>query len=174
MVPIRLERMTRAEPTHYERLGVARSASAVEIRAAYRRLARRTHPDVNGSGVDSMAAVNEAWRVLGDPARRAEYDALLTPRARRPGPAPNGAASRPSPAADRPAPAPTSGPAPRPGSDDPRPWWWNEPVPDEPESDLPITDGRVVQAFGLLVAVAATIALVVVGLLFAYAIFWSK
>jgi curved DNA-binding protein CbpA len=159
--------MTRAAPTHYERLGVARSASAVEIRAAYRRLARRTHPDVNGSGVDaSMAAVNEAWRVLGDPARRAEYDALLTPEVRRPQRRPPGAAPRATPAPDRPPPSPAP--------DDARPSWWNEPVPDGPESDLPITDGRVVQAFGLLVAVAATIALVVVGLLFVYAIFWSK
>jgi curved DNA-binding protein CbpA len=117
-----------------------------------------------------MAAVNEAWRVLGDPARRAEYDAFLAPPPPHPGTPSNGAASRPTPAADRPAPAPTPGPA----ADDARPSWWNEPVPDEPESDLPITDGRVVQAFGLLVAVAATIGIVVVGLLFAYAILWSK
>lgn len=157
--------MRRAEPTHYERLGVARSASATEIRTAYRALARRTHPDVNGSGVDtSMAAVNEAWRVLGDPDRRAAYDALLAWEAPAPRVPPPGAAARPGPPprTDRPVP------------DEPRPAWWNEPVPDEPESDLPITDGRVVQAFGLLVAVATTIALVVVGLLFAYAIFWSK
>jgi curved DNA-binding protein CbpA len=147
--------MARAEPTHYERLGVARSASAGEIRAAYRELARRNHPDVSSSGVDaSMAAVNEAWRVLGDPRRRAAYDASLAPVTPGPGrPSPRDAATAPPEA---------------------RPSWWNEPVPDEPESDLPITDGRVVQAFGLLVAVATTIALVVVGLLFAYAIFWSK
>jgi curved DNA-binding protein CbpA len=157
--------MRRAEPTHYERLGVARSASATEIRTAYRALARRTHPDVNESGVDaSMAAVNEAWRVLGDPDRRAAYDASLvtetpTSRSQRPDVGPR---TPPTPRADAPE------------SPEPRPAWWNEPVPDEPESDLPITDGRVVQAFGLLVAVATTIALVVVGLLFAYAIFWSK
>jgi curved DNA-binding protein CbpA len=147
--------MARGKPTHYDRLGVARSASASEIRAAYRELARRTHPDVKGPGVDaSMAAVNEAWRVLGDPQRRAAYDASLAPVAPE--------RARPLP---RDAPTPPS---------EARPSWWNEPVPDEPESDLPITDGRVVQAFGLLVAVATTIALVVVGLLFAYAIFWSK
>jgi curved DNA-binding protein CbpA len=157
--------MRRAEPTHYERLGVARSASATEIRTAYRALARRTHPDVNGSGVDaSMAAVNEAWRVLGDPFRRAAYDASLAPEAPASPARPPAAGARPAPPprADAPAPA------------EPRPAWWNEPIPDGPESDLPITDGRVVQAFGLLVAVAATIGLVVVGLLFAYAIFWSK
>jgi hypothetical protein len=54
------------------------SASAEEIRRAYRRLARVHHPDAAGagSGVD-MAAVNEAWRVLSDPGRRAVYDASL-------------------------------------------------------------------------------------------------
>jgi curved DNA-binding protein CbpA len=160
--------MTRAEPTHYERLGVAPSASSSEIRAAYRKLARRTHPDVKGPGVDaSMAAVNEAWRVLGDPERRAEYDALLPPE-RRVTPPPSAtqtwARRAPSPGTTPDAAAPAES----------RPSWWNEPVPDEPESDLPITDGRAVQAFALLVAIAATIAVVVVGLLFAYAIFWSK
>jgi curved DNA-binding protein CbpA len=161
--------MTRAEPTHYERLGVTPAASSSEIRAAYRRLARDTHPDVNGPGVDAtMAAVNEAWRVLGDPERRAEYDALLAPEPRRarppPPPPPTWARREPSTGTTR----DTSAGA------ESRPSWWNEPVPDEPESDLPITDGRAVQAFALLVAIAATIAVVVVGLLFAYAIFWSK
>jgi curved DNA-binding protein CbpA len=160
--------MTRTDPTHYERLGVAPSASSSEIRAAYRKLARRTHPDVQGPGVDaSMAAVNEAWRVLGDPERRAEYDALLAPEPRvTPPPPPTrawaGREPPPNSARDQSEGAET------------RPSWWNEPVPDEPDSDLPITDGRAVQAFAFLVAIAATIAVVVVGLLFAYAIFWSK
>jgi DnaJ-like protein len=66
----------------YERLGVDPAASQAEIRAAYRRLARRVHPDRGGSGSEAaMAAVNEAWRVLGDPARRANYDASLRPQA---------------------------------------------------------------------------------------------
>jgi molecular chaperone DnaJ len=54
------------------------SASLEDIRHAYRNLARAHHPDATGagSGVD-MAAVNEAWRVLSDPARRAVYDASL-------------------------------------------------------------------------------------------------
>jgi molecular chaperone DnaJ len=56
------------------------SASVEDIRRAYRNLARVHHPDATGSvsGVD-MAAVNEAWRVLSDPARRAVYDASLRP-----------------------------------------------------------------------------------------------
>lgn len=64
--------------THYETLGVAPGADAAEIREAYRRLAREHHPDhrSNATGsVSSMAAINEAYRVLRDPGRRAVYDA---------------------------------------------------------------------------------------------------
>jgi molecular chaperone DnaJ len=62
--------------THYETLGVARTASPAEIRDAYRRLARRHHPDsAAGRDPGAMTAINEAYRVLGDPARRAAYDA---------------------------------------------------------------------------------------------------
>jgi molecular chaperone DnaJ len=69
-------------PTHYDVLGVAPSARIDEIRDAYRRLARAHHPDrIASSGrVDpdvSMPAINEAYRVLNDPARRAVYDASL-------------------------------------------------------------------------------------------------
>ena len=69
----------RAIATLYDRLGVGPRASQAEIRSAYRSLARRLHPD-HGSGqsAEAMAAVNEAWRVLGDPGRRASYDASLT------------------------------------------------------------------------------------------------
>lgn len=64
--------------THYERLGVKPSASVDDIRRAYRNLARAHHPDATGAGTGvDMAAVNEAWRVLSDPARRAVYDASL-------------------------------------------------------------------------------------------------
>lgn len=66
--------------THYDTLGVERSASDERIRAAYRDLARRYHPDRQGgsaAGGDRMPAVNEAYRVLSDPARRAMYDASL-------------------------------------------------------------------------------------------------
>ena len=60
-------------PSLYERLGVASTATAAEIRTAYRRLARAAHPDHAGSARE-MAVLNEAWHVLGDPARRAAYD----------------------------------------------------------------------------------------------------
>lgn len=48
------------------------------MRSAYRELARRHHPDVAGSaGGDTIHAVNEAYRVLGDPGRRVLYDRSL-------------------------------------------------------------------------------------------------
>jgi molecular chaperone DnaJ len=66
----------RERGTHYETLGVARTASSAEIRDAYRRLARQHHPDsAAGRDAEAMTAINEAYRVLGDPARRATYDA---------------------------------------------------------------------------------------------------
>ncbi len=68
--------------THYDVLGVESSASVAEIREAYRRLAREHHPDRAVSndrvgGDASMTVINEAYRVLNDPARRAVYDASL-------------------------------------------------------------------------------------------------
>lgn len=63
--------------THYEILGVRPDAPSEQIRAAYRERARRHHPDraaLTGSGVDAMPEVNEAYRVVGDPVRRLEYD----------------------------------------------------------------------------------------------------
>lgn len=60
---------------HYDTLGVQPDAPAVEIREAYRRLARRHHPDRGDQDAAAMATINEAYRVLGDPGRRAVYDA---------------------------------------------------------------------------------------------------
>jgi hypothetical protein len=61
--------------THYEVLGVGRKASTSEIRAAFRALARAHHPDTSASGsAESLAPINEAWRVLGDSVLRYEYD----------------------------------------------------------------------------------------------------
>jgi molecular chaperone DnaJ len=65
------------DTTHYQRLGVAPDASAATIREAYRRLARQHHPDASAGDADSMSRINEAYRVLADPARRAVYDASL-------------------------------------------------------------------------------------------------
>src|ERR671933_1814194 len=64
---------------YYSLLGVAANASAEEIQAAYRRLAKAYHPDLNaGSSVAAarMARLNVAKSVLLDPATRAAYDQL--------------------------------------------------------------------------------------------------
>ena len=61
---------------HYKTLGVARNASDDEIKTAFRKLARKYHPDV-ASDPQSEAKfkdVNEAYDVLKDPEKRAEYD----------------------------------------------------------------------------------------------------
>lgn len=59
----------------YEVLGVPRSASTRQIRAAYVARARRAHPDLVGQrGLDMMRAINEAWEVLKDDARRRAFD----------------------------------------------------------------------------------------------------
>jgi len=63
---------------HYQRLGVSQNASRDQIRDAYRELARRNHPDARGeASAAAMAQINEAWRVLSDPDRRAVYDAQI-------------------------------------------------------------------------------------------------
>ena len=61
-------------PDFYEVLQVQPTADPEVIRAAYRILARKHHPDHGGDPV-RMIALNDAWDVLGDPVRRAEYDA---------------------------------------------------------------------------------------------------
>ena len=58
----------------YEVLQVRPSADSDVIRAAYRVLARKYHPD-HGGDPTQMVALNDAWDVLGDPVRRAAYDA---------------------------------------------------------------------------------------------------
>jgi hypothetical protein len=67
------------EIDHYRRLGVSRDASAAEIRRAYRRLARRHHPDVNPrpDGAERFAALAHAYEILNDPAARTRYDHAL-------------------------------------------------------------------------------------------------
>ena len=62
---------------HYQVLGVSRQASDVEIKKAYRRLAREYHPDANQGDEGAEARFKEianAYEVLGDPDRRARYD----------------------------------------------------------------------------------------------------
>ena len=65
----------------YAVLGVAPSAGAAEVASAYRRRVREVHPDTRERTVDTpdvqaeLRAVQEAYLVLRDPVRRAEYDA---------------------------------------------------------------------------------------------------
>ena len=70
-----------ASQDYYDLLGVPPSASATEIQQAFRRLALRYHPDVDSSpdAVARFQEINAAYQVLGDPARRAAYDASLAP-----------------------------------------------------------------------------------------------
>jgi curved DNA-binding protein CbpA len=87
--------------THYDVLGLPPDAAQEEIRAAYRALARRHHPDTQHDADPAaiersrrtMAALNGAWAVLGDPARRRVYDAELGRT--EPTPAVAGGADRP-------------------------------------------------------------------------------
>jgi len=58
---------------HYKTLGVDKTASASDIKLAYRRLASQHHPDKGGDKT-RFQAIQEAYSVLGDAARRAEYD----------------------------------------------------------------------------------------------------
>lgn len=61
---------------YYEVLGVPRDASAQEIQQAFRRLARRHHPDVNKNPAaeERFKEINDAYQVLSDPKTRARYD----------------------------------------------------------------------------------------------------
>ena len=72
------------EKRYYDILGVSVKATAEEITAAKNQLAKRYHPDANiKNGIDTttqMQEILEAYRVLSDPARRAEYDRSLTGR----------------------------------------------------------------------------------------------
>jgi hypothetical protein len=71
--------------THYEVLGVARTASARELRQAYLDRARLVHPDrhidagprARAEAEHAMQELTEAWRVLGDGGRRRRYDREL-------------------------------------------------------------------------------------------------
>src|ERR1700686_25917 len=64
---------------YYNTLGVDRKASDAEIKSAYRKLARKFHPDVNPNNKEAEAKfkqINEAYQVVGDPDKRKKYDGL--------------------------------------------------------------------------------------------------
>lgn len=58
----------------YETLGIDRDASPEEVRKAYRRKAKKAHPDAGGDP-ETFHAISRALRILDDPAKRAKYDA---------------------------------------------------------------------------------------------------
>ena len=71
---------------HYQILGVTATASAADIKRAYRRLVVQYHPDKHGGDVryeEQFKAVAVAYGTLGDPGKRATYDFQLTQAARR-------------------------------------------------------------------------------------------
>src|SRR3990172_7225969 len=66
---------------YYGLLGVSRDAGDEEIKRAYRNLAKQHHPDRNPgdkSAEEQFKAINEAYSVLSDPERRAQYDRFGT------------------------------------------------------------------------------------------------
>src|SRR5215472_14799826 len=70
---------TTTKTDYYELLGVSRKASVKDIRAAYRKLARKHHPDLNPgdkSAEEKFKEINEAYQVLSDSEKRARYDQL--------------------------------------------------------------------------------------------------
>jgi curved DNA-binding protein len=78
--PARLSPLPSAAPDHYATLGLDRRCTDAQIRAAYRLLAKRHHPDVNGGAPAAIAqtqALNAAYEILSDPARRRAYDEEL-------------------------------------------------------------------------------------------------
>src|SRR6202158_306333 len=62
---------------YYSTLGVAKTSTEKEIKQAYRKLARKHHPDVNPgdkAAEEKFKEVSEAYEVLSDPEKRAKYD----------------------------------------------------------------------------------------------------
>ena len=85
---------------YYKILGISRTASADEVKKAFRQLARKFHPDVNPGNKTAEARfkeINEAYEVLSDPAKRRKYDTLGPNWQEQFGPTAAGARSRPNP-----------------------------------------------------------------------------
>jgi curved DNA-binding protein CbpA len=75
--------LPRSDP--YADLGVPRDASSEQVREAYRRLAKRYHPDLHPDAATSerMRRINQAWHVLSSTTRRAQFDTTMARSRRR-------------------------------------------------------------------------------------------
>lgn len=74
-----LGRLALVQSDHYLALGITPDASDAEVRAAYLRVMRESHPDRrpgDPTAEESSCAANAAWEVLGNAARRGAYDRL--------------------------------------------------------------------------------------------------
>lgn len=111
---------------YYATLGVAKAASDADIKAAYRALALKWHPDRNLDNVEEATkqfkAVSEAFEVLTDPVKRLQYDQLGYVGRRPPGPPP-----RPQ----RPKPPPPPPPPPKPQKEN----FWGHPTYSQADLD---------------------------------------
>src|SRR5213080_246953 len=79
---------------YYQVLGIKHTASFKEIKAAYKRLARLQHPDLNGGSAEAFVQLSHARDILIDPKTRAEYDAQR--HAAAPGPGAYAAVPKPT------------------------------------------------------------------------------
>src|SRR5438552_3035767 len=63
---------------YYQNLGIGRNASPDDVKKAYRKLARKYHPDVSKEkgAEEKFKEINEAYQTLGDPEKRKAYDQL--------------------------------------------------------------------------------------------------
>jgi curved DNA-binding protein CbpA len=124
----------------YKVLQVDSEAEDEVIKAAYRRLARKYHPDLaeGAEAASRMAAINAAWELIGEPAERAVYDRSRANAARQPAP------RKPASAQDQP---PRAGEAREPGGGRPRSSPPTTPTPPETVS-RDWTSGRSTQGGG--------------------------
>lgn len=63
---------------YYKILGISKTASVDDIKAAFRRLAHQHHPDKKGGNAEKFKEANEAFQVLSDPQKRQQYDQFGT------------------------------------------------------------------------------------------------
>ncbi|HXD28859.1 MAG TPA: DnaJ domain-containing protein [Arthrobacter sp.] len=98
-----------AAKSHYEVLGITRDASLAEVKTAYRRAARATHPDQGGDAAE-FRLVSLAYQTLSDPSERAAYDRSYGRTSSRRGSSPeHGTATGARPAAQTTATGPDGG-----------------------------------------------------------------